>query len=436
MKKKQTQKGFTKTMKTKYELSDKKASPFGGLHAISELFYSIGFDDLFVKTFKTLRRKRKYAPVDNLKTLVSLILAGGEKLSDIDIYHSDPVLPHLFGNGDVPQDTTLRRDLQLLGAHPKQRAELLFHLCDILLEHSGHRSITLDIDGTGTVTHGHQENAKKGYFPGQKNQSGHQHILVSWDKMNIPVYIETRAGNVHCSKDATEIMEEVLEHFENRVDSILVRADCGFYDKKLLDLLDSYPKVKYVIKASKVEAIVPKTNDVDYRPYSRSFHEYAKLGHTITGSVERQYIIERKLHGDRNNLYPELNYSYEVIVSNIENKLPYKIFITYNHRARQEKLICELKNDFALGKIVSGKFEITAASAWVSALSACVIAIFRNVALRRKHRQYRMKRLRFYFFNAVAVFIKRSRTRVLRIFSPPIGEWRYNQVIRRIHALA
>ena len=42
-------------------------------------------------------------------------------------------------------------------------------------------------------------------------------------------------------------------------------------------------------------------------------------------------------------------------------------------------LICDLKNDFALGKIISKDFSVTQSATWVSALSCVIMPIFRNI---------------------------------------------------------
>ncbi|MBN2542087.1 hypothetical protein JXI42_04410 [bacterium] len=95
----------------------------------------------------------------------------------------------------------------------------------------------------------------------------------------------------------------------------------------------------------------------------------------------------------------------------------------------------ELKGEFALGKIVSGDFRVTATAAWVSALCCTVMGLFRRIALKREYRHYRMKRLRYFLFSLVARFVKHAGVVVLKILSPPMGEWRYNKIIKRIHAL-
>jgi len=77
---------------------------------------------------------------------------------------------------------------------------------------------------------------------------------------------------------------------------------------------------------------------------------------------------------------------------------------------------------------------VTQAAAWVSMVACALIAIFRSVALRKEYHRFGMKNLRYYFINVVAVFVNHAREKILRIFSPPIGEWRYSQIIGRIEA--
>ena len=134
-------------------------------------------------------------------------------------------------------------------------------------------------------------------------------------------------------------------------------------------------------------------------------------------------------------LFDGMEWNYRVIVSNRSGKQPHTLFREYNLRARQELLIRELKGGFALGKIVSGDFRVTVAGAWVSALCCTLIGLFKRIALRREYRHYRMKRLRYFLFSLVARFVSHAGVVVLKILSPPMGEWRYNQIIQRIHAL-
>ena len=420
----------------KYTISNQKASPFGGLHSIAELLNSLHFDDLFVNCFGKIRKERKYCPSENIKLLMASILSGGDRIADVNRMNFDPVIPDLFGNGSVPYGTTISNDLKHIGKRPDEKREFLFRLNDLLLKESGAKHMTIDIDGTATMVSGHQSKATKGYNHVDKSSRCFQHVLVSWDEMDSPLYIETREGSTHCAKRAAKILKKILDHFAPMVDSILIRGDSGFYGDKVLKVCEYYKNVKYVFKATKNYSILDIIDDSRFNYYHDSKRQYTTYKYAMLKGKERTYYVERRCIDDGLKLWDELNFDYEVIVSNLEGKQAHKVFERYNYRARQEKLICDLKNDFALGMIVSKDFRITQSAAWVSAISCTIIAIFRKVALRLGLRKLRMKRLRYYFFNVVAVFVQHAREKVLKILSPPIGQWRYDQIMRRIHALA
>jgi len=295
--------------------------------------------------------------------------------------------------------------------------------------------MTIDIDGTASEVHGHQSMARRGYSPSGSKGRCFQHLLVSWDEMNSPLFIETMPGNRHCSFNSEIIMKKILDHYADKVETILVRADSGFFSKKFLQTLDNYGNVSYVVKAKIRYSKLDLIPDKKFNYYHDSLRQYAKINYKMTNAKARTYYVERRCKDKEIYLFKEFSFSYETIVTNIENLQPHSIFKLYNKRGRQEKLIGEMKNEFALGKIVSNEFGITQTGSWVSAIACAIIAIFRKVALRLEYRKLGMKRLRYFFINVVAKYVKHAGQKILQIFSPPIGRYRYDQVIRRILAL-
>ena len=130
-------------MKTRYKIVERKATPYGGLYPVSEFLDQIRFPALFHKVFGKYRKVRKYHPWENISMIFVTILSGGERLYDVERLASDPVLPDLFGNGIVPQDTTLRDDLKHIVKMDEQRRELLFILNEVLFKRKNIKEITL-----------------------------------------------------------------------------------------------------------------------------------------------------------------------------------------------------------------------------------------------------------------------------------------------------
>ena len=419
----------------RYEIVEQNASSFGGLHAIAFLLDRIKIKELFDNVFGRIRRVRRYHPMDNISFLISSILCGGDRLSDIERLSGDDVSQELFGGETLPCDTTIRDDLLRLGDLNSERRELLFQLNELLISKYKPATMTIDMDGTSTSVEGHQEYAEKGYCPENIGSRCFQHRIISWHEMGMILSIETYPGNTHCSYGSVDSIGLVLDRFAPQVEHILVRLDSGFYSEEMLEKLESYGNVEYEVVARGLGAIAEDLSDDRFKSYHGSEREYGTFRHFMGGKV-RVYYVERSLRDmDQGVLFDEVRWVYRIIVSNRSGKQPHKLFDEYNHRGCQEQLICELKSEFALGSIVSGDFCVTIAAAWVSALACTIMGLFRKIALRLEYRRFRMKRIRYWFINIVAKLVKHGGRKILKLFCPPIGQWKYDKIIQRIAAL-
>lgn len=419
----------------KYEIVEQNASSFGGLHAVLTLLDKIGINELFDSCFGRIRRVSRYHPVDNILYLVSSILCGGDRLYDIDRLRSDPVLLELFGNDSFPCDTSVRDDLFRLGELNSERREFLFRLNEYLLSKLRLEWMTIDMDGTATSVEGHQEFAEKGYCPESIGSRCFQHRIISCDETGTVLLVDTYPGDTHCSYGSVDSIGLVLDRFAPQVKHILVRLDSGFYSEEMLEKLESYSNVEYEVMGARLDPIAERLSDERFRSYHGSEREYGTFRHFMGGKV-RAYYVERGLQNiEQGVLFDDLKWTYRIIVSNREGKQPHTLFDEYNHRGCQEQLIGESKGEFALGRIVSGNFSVTKAAAWVSALAQTIMGVFRKIALRQEYRRFRMKRIRFWFFNIVAKIVRHGGQKILKLFAPPIGQWRYDKIIQRIAAL-
>ena len=135
-------------MKTKYRINRSKATPFGGLYVLDEFLHKLQFDDLFGQVFGKYRKVRNQRPVENIKLMMASIVAGGERLYDIEQFRQDPVIPNLLELTRVPRDTTLRDDFHHLGQMHEERQELLFRLNGTNNHKRNLKTITIDMDGS------------------------------------------------------------------------------------------------------------------------------------------------------------------------------------------------------------------------------------------------------------------------------------------------
>jgi hypothetical protein len=424
-------------VKTRYRIIQSKATPFGGLYVVDEILETLHFHRLFNLVFGRYRKVRKHKPVDNIKLMIASITAGGERLYDINYFEKDSVIPDLFGIDSIPKDTTLRDDFIHIGTMDHERQEILFQLNENHFEKQGLKSITIDIDGSALPVDGHQECAEKGYCPEEIGSRCLQTLTAICDQTETTLAEQTYPGNTKWSaEDAITFCKPILDRFSPQLEKIMIRFDSGFYSNDLLEFLESYDNLTYIIDKPKHEWLQNKITKLKYKQYHGSDREYAcfSYGEGLNGQF-RYYYVERtkKEPGTQTDLFESNDYIYRVIVSN-QSHQPHVMFNIYNKRGRLEKHIEELKNQYALGKMVSGHFSVTKTLVWLSYLTFTIIGILRHVAFRRDMAKYRLRRLRYILFASVATFPKHARNRVLNISLPRLTPWKFKFIMERVWA--
>ena len=423
-------------MKTKYKVFKTKATPFGGLYVISEFLHQIGFHQLFNNIFGKLRKVRSYTPSQNTALIMAMLIEGGERLYDIRHFSDDQTVYRLFDVPAIPYDTSIRDDMNLIGRCDKSRAEMLLSLNELLFDKLNITSLTVDIDGTALPVDGHQEGANKGYCPSELGSRCFQSVKAICDETETVIAEKTMTGECHCSNGAIDFIKPWLARLSVKHQKIKLRLDAGFYSDELLTFLESYDNVSYEIAVPQHEWLQIKARQSTYKSYHHSERRYASFayGEGLNGKFRYYYMEQSKREaGEQLDLFDNEQYTYRVVISNQERQ-PQVIFNSYNKRARVEKHIEELKNQYGLGKMISGKFEITKALCWLSHLTFTIISMLRHIAFRHELKRYRLKRLRFILFNVIGYFVEHARETIYKLGISRIGPLRFDVIMHRIWA--
>lgn len=423
-------------MKTNYKRTKSNASPFGGLYVLAEFLHQIDFHSIFQDCFNKLRRIRKSSPSQNIALLAGMIISGGERLYDIRRLADDHTVCELFDMISAPADTTLRDDLFLIGQKDQSRAEMLLRLNERLFEKLNLNSITIDIDGTALPVDGHQEGAEKGYCPAEPGSRCFQSVKAICAETETVVAAWTLPGNAHCSRDIIEFLKPMLDRLTALELEINLHLDAGFYSHELLLFLEGYANVFYEIAVPQHEWLQNKIKALKYKHYHNSEREYTTFayGEGLNGAF-RYYAVERFLKpaNSQIDLFDQDVYTYRVVVSNRQRQ-PHTIFQDYNKRGRIEKHIEELKNQYALGKMVSGDFTITKALTWLCHLTFTLVGMLRKIAFRKRIKKLRLRRLRFLLFSAIGWFVHHSGKKVFKIALPRGAPIPFDAMMQRIWA--
>lgn len=422
-------------MKAKYKVFKTKATPFGGLYVVTEFLHQIKFNTIFNQIFGKLRKVRSYSVSQSISLVMAMLIEGGERLYDINRFTDDETVCSLFDVNSIPRDTTIRDDMELIGGCDQKRAEFLLSLNEMLFEKLHITSLTIDIDGTALPVDGHQEGANKGYCPTEYGSRCFQSVKAICDETETVIAEKTMSGECHCSNGIIDFIKPWLDRLSAKHHQIKLRFDTGFFSHDLLLFLESYTNVDYEIGFPKHQWLQDKVRRIAYKRYSGSDRQYTSFAYAegLDGAF-RHYYVERseKSAGEQMDFFDK-QFKYRVVVSN-RQKQSRTIFNSYNKRARIEKHIEELKNQYGLGKMVSGSFQVTQALFWISHLTFTIIGMLRQAAFRREMKKYRLRRLRFFLFHAIGYFVKHAKQTYFKLGLARIGPLRFESLMKRIWA--
>ena len=139
---------------------------------------------------------------------------------------------------------------------------------------------------------------------------------------------------------------------------MLIRADKGFYDHKVIDWLEER-KARFVIVARITRPIKRKLAHQRYTSISRGVEAAEFHYQPIRWLCPYRFVVIRRPQpeepSEQLTLFKLGKYHYQVLVTNLDLR-PLNLWRFYNGRAEVERIIRELKGDYPLGKIPTRHF--------------------------------------------------------------------------------
>jgi hypothetical protein len=222
------------------------------------------------------------------------------------------------------------------------------------------RFCTVDCDSTPRDTHGHQEATGKHY----KNHNGYHPILAFIYETKEFLHGYTRPGNTYTGNGIVEFLKESLMRLPYCINTILFRADSGFFNHIALQLLESLDH--YYLVAAKLHKPlmqrIRKIPDKAYR-YFRDTDGHIKqitVVHYKLPSWDRarKFVVVRTVQKESNQLSfdgLDIEYIYQAYCTNL--LLPAEAIVkSYQERGNSENYIKEIKQDLNLEKTTFEKF--------------------------------------------------------------------------------
>lgn len=372
------------------------------------------------------RSNNQIGAVDVMLSWFYGLALGAERFEHFTRYRRDRLLGELLGVQRFGSPDTLRR--LFLRFDYRQVTEVSERLMRFSL--SGMRPIlmghTLDLDSTVLCRYGKQEGSLKGYNPQKPGRPSHHPLVAFLAEGRRLLWAVLRSGNSGSANGCVEFLKQALGVVASGHRIGLVRADAGFFEKRLLEYLESQ-ELPYIIVA-RLTAVVRKLvihqiPSTAWRVVARGV-EVGDLEVSLPNwrSMKRRFVCLRQEIFERpeargRRLIDCPGYTYRVMVTSV----PYAAEVVsrmYGGRADSENRIKELKEDLSLDTFCLKSFDATDAAFRMGCVLYNLLADFRETVLPRSWFERRLRAVRDWVFLVGADLISQGRRVQIRFAMP------------------
>lgn len=372
------------------------------------------------------RSNNQIGAVDVMLSWFYGLALGAERFEHFTRYRRDRLLGELLGVQRFGSPDTLRR--LFLRFNYRQVTEVSERLMRFSL--SGMRPIlmghTLDLDSTVLCRYGKQEGSLRGYNPQKPGRPSHHPLVAFLAEGRRLLWAVLRSGNSGSANGCVEFLKQALGGVPSGHRIGLVRADAGFFEKRLLEYLESQ-ELPYIIVA-RLTAVVRKLvihqiPSTAWRVVARGV-EVADLEVSLPNwrSMKRRFVCLRQEIFERpeargRRLIDCPGYTYRVMVTSV----PYGAEVVsrmYGGRADSENRIKELKEDLSLDTFCLKSFDATDAAFRMGCVLYNLLADFRETVLPRSWFERRLRAVRDWVFLVGADLISQGRRVQIRFAMP------------------
>ena len=238
-----------KTKKVKTSFDGKKLTKHSGLYPVMKYINKLNLGQQLNDLFPTeMHNATKFSNVQILLTVILASFVGINRFVQIAMFSFDSLVMTLLGlpkgfNKDVI--SVRLKELGQSGAIILQ--EHLFGLSKKWVKKSQLSSITLDVDSSVKTVYGNQQGAQVGFNSQKKGAKSYHPVIAFVSEMKIVLNSWFRCGSAYTSNGICEFIKQTKAILPDTVKDVFFRADSGFFNGALFDLLEDF-QWTYLVK--------------------------------------------------------------------------------------------------------------------------------------------------------------------------------------------
>jgi hypothetical protein len=354
---------FTAT-KVEKTFTREKLTSYSGLASINNYLNYLGLPQQLDQAFATVKTNAtKILNVQIFNAIIFSGLCGVHRLSKIAKFTTDPLVRKLLRLRGGLDDSNIKVRLSKLGERGANTLlEKSLNFVKQWVKKSGLSRITIDCDSTEYTVYGHQEGASKGYNPKNKGKLSYHPLLCFYSEMKIILNSWFRTGSAYTSNGIVEFMKQTLAALPSTIKKIFFRADSGFFNGSLFELLEAYGH-EYLVKAKITNGIklvltsqqwVETSSGLAVCEFEYQAHGWLKARKMYAVRIVKEYV--EKVFFGKIEWIPV--YDYFCYCTNLKGLSAVQIHALYGQRAECENWIENTKNQLCAGQTTTDDFHV------------------------------------------------------------------------------
>jgi hypothetical protein len=364
MHRKSTKKLRYKEIKISQGLTSEKLTSYTGLTVINNYVNQIGLFKQLDQVFTTIKHNAtKILNIQIFSAIIFASLSGVNRLSKIAKFTEDPLVSQLLGLDKSLDDSNIKARLSKLGESGANKLlETSLEFTKQWSKKCGLSRITIDCDSTEQSVYGHQEGAAKGYNPKNKGKLSYHPLICFLSEMKIVLNSWFRTGDAYTANGIVDFMQQTLASLPITIKKVFFRADSGFFNGKLFDLLE-YGGHEYLVKAKLNNSIKQKLEEQNWKKidthtsvceFEYQANSWSKSRKMYAVRIVKEYV-EKEFFG-KIEIIPV--YDYFCYCTNLKGLTAINIHHLYGQRAECENWIENIKNHLCAGQTITNDFYV------------------------------------------------------------------------------
>jgi len=346
---------------------EKNLTAYAGLNPIFQyLVYHLNVFELLDRQVTFKKKKRNFTKQDYFKILFVFFLIGYERLKHILLLAQDQFLLTLLNLTHIVMPENIVRcflaKFNFKHTHEigQVNATLLKKKHKTLFSKLTNGYCIVDCDSTPRDTHGHQEGTGKHY----KNHNGYHPIMAFIYQTKEFLHGYLRPGATYTGNGIVEFLKESLARLPYCIETILFRADSGFFNQYALQLLEKRGHF-YLVAAKLHKPLLQRILAIPDKAYRFFKDEDGNIKQITVFHYQlpswdnaRKFVLVRTVKKISDQLTFEglnIEYSYQAYCTNLRLSAE-EIVNSYKQRGNSENYIKEIKQDLHLEKTTFDKF--------------------------------------------------------------------------------